>query len=99
MLVHFARVPALAWQWVPGRESGFNWCGLCRRGNPPLFDVPTPVWLHYIGDEHRGPIVCLQCWRRLTEAIDGGTFQARDGGPRAPAYMLGVLASASLTLP
>jgi hypothetical protein len=80
-LMEFLRVPALAWQWVPGRDSGINWCGLCRRPNPRLFDVPTPTWQHYIRYENRHQVVCIRCWRRLTEAIDGGIFQAEHGGP------------------
>jgi hypothetical protein len=40
--------------------------------------------LHYVGHEQRHQIVCLQCWRRLTEAIDGGIFQATHGGGPLP---------------
>jgi hypothetical protein len=37
--------------------------------------------MHYIAPDHRHQVVCIQCWRRLTEAIDGGAYQAEQGGP------------------
>jgi hypothetical protein len=46
--------------------------------------LPDDVWLHYIGHEQRHQIVCLRCWRRLTEGIDGGMFQATHGGGQFP---------------
>jgi hypothetical protein len=26
-------------------------------------------------------VLCIRCWRRLTEAMDGGAYQAEHGGP------------------
>jgi hypothetical protein len=52
-LMQFTRMPPLAWQRLPGPDCPVNWCGLCRRCNPPLFDVPDDVWLHYVGPEQR----------------------------------------------
>jgi hypothetical protein len=80
-LMRFTRPPRLPWREQPPPVSGITWCGLCRRCNPPLFDVPDDVWLHYLGLDRRHQVVCIQCWRRLTEAIDGGAYQAEHGGP------------------
>jgi hypothetical protein len=69
-LMQFTHPPALAWQRLPDMEDcPVSWCGLCRRCNPPLFDVPDDVWLHYVGPEQRDQVVCIRCWRRLTVAI------------------------------
>jgi hypothetical protein len=67
----------------PDPDSGISWCGLCRRPNPRLFDVPDDVWLHCVGPEHYHQVVCIRCWHRLTDAIDGSTYQAKHGGPLA----------------
>jgi hypothetical protein len=80
-LMQFTGPPALAWRLHPAPNSDVYRCGLCVRFEPKLFDVPDKVWRHYIQRENRHQVVCLRCWRRLTEAIDGGTFQARHGGP------------------
>jgi hypothetical protein len=42
-----------------------------------LFDVPDDVWLHYVGVEQRGQVVCIRCWHWLTDVIDGGAYQAQ----------------------
>jgi hypothetical protein len=39
------------------------------------------VWLHYVGQEQRHRVLCIRCWHRLTEAMDGGAYQAEHGGP------------------
>jgi hypothetical protein len=58
-----------------------NWCGICRHEAKGLFDVPDNVWRHYVSEEQRHQIVCIACWHRLVEVIDGGAFQAQHGGP------------------
>jgi len=80
-LMQFARPPAFAWQPLPGPRQRINRCGLCRCRSPALFDVPTDVWLHYVGIEQRHQIVCIPCWNRLTEAVDGYAYQTEHGGP------------------
>jgi hypothetical protein len=39
---------------------------------PAVRRAPDDVWLHHIAPDQRHQVVCIQCWRRLTEAIDGG---------------------------
>lgn len=80
--MQFARPPKLTWlRYRPGRTH--NYCGLCGGRDPVMFDVPTTVWQHYVEAEQRHQMVCLACWRRLTEIVDGGQFEADHGGPVA----------------
>jgi hypothetical protein len=80
-MMEFARRPYIRWGPSPSLRWRYNRCGLCRARNPALFGVPNAVWLHYVGEGQRDQIVCLACWRWLTDAIDGSAFEREHGGP------------------
>ena len=48
-----------------------------------MFDVPDDVWLHYVGQEQRGQLVCIRCWHWLTEIVDDSAYEREHGGPLA----------------
>jgi hypothetical protein len=56
--------------------------GSASAGAPPLFDQPDGRVAAHLGPDQRHRVVCIKCWRRLTEVIDGGTYQAEHGGPQ-----------------
>jgi hypothetical protein len=68
------RVPFIDWT---------NVCGSCGQLDPDFFDVPDTVWRHYIEPEKRCCVVCITCWQRIVDLIDGGRYQDRYGGPVA----------------
>lgn len=83
MIMRFAHRPHIRWGPLPSPRWRYNWCGLCRRRSGPLFDVPDPLWLHYVGEEQRGQILCISCWHWLTDVIDGSAFEHEHGDPVA----------------
>jgi hypothetical protein len=54
-------------------------CGLCGRLDPELFNVPTPVWHHYIEPAEREKAICEPCWDWLTNAIDAKAYATEYG--------------------
>jgi hypothetical protein len=61
------RVPFVHWP---------NVCGRCGVLNPAMFRVPGHVWRQYIEPCARGHILCLDCWREITDLIDMGKYSA-----------------------
>lgn len=81
-LMKFNRRPPIPWKFLnPLRRN--NWCGICRRGNPALFDVPNKVWNYYVESDQSAQVICLPCWNWLVEVTDDGAFQAQHGRPTA----------------
>jgi hypothetical protein len=71
-IAELPRVPFIEWT---------NVCASCGQLNPELFDVPNPVWRHYIEPLKRREVICLTCWHQIVDLIDGGQYQDHHGGP------------------
>ena len=57
-------------------------CRNCRCEWPTFFRVPTRVWRYYVNPPYRREILCLGCWEKIVQAIDGGAYQAKYGRPQ-----------------
>lgn len=82
-MMEFTRRPHITWGPQPSRRWRENWCGLCRCPAGTFFDVPDDVWLFYVGEEQSRQILCICCWRWLTDVTDGSAYERRNGGPVA----------------
>src|SRR5271155_984286 len=68
------RVPFVRLAWLCCERCGAAW--------PDFFEVPTDVWRFYIlalGDGDK--LLCIDCFRLISELIDGGAYARAHGGP------------------
>jgi hypothetical protein len=67
---------------VPFIRLHWQCCERCGEPWPEMFNVPDKVWRFYILALGQGDkMLCVNCFRLISEWIDGGDYHRNHGGP------------------